>query len=361
VGDRYSRSSQYRYTLLHTTNGGTSWTNTGDSLTSGVNINGMWGSASNNVFAVGASGRIMRWNGSAWNSMTSGTTQTLYGVWGTSASDVFALGANGTIRHYNGTSWSAMTSNSERNLFGAWGSSGSDVYAVGDSTGAASTILHYDGATWSAVTPGYPVYQWVDGHSGETVVASTEYRLGANSPDPAPSSDWQWAYSAWSVLTLYSSPVTLAHQMYLYDTFRYWNGSDDRTFTIEGFLAPAGIASESDAVKVTCFVGEGDSIYTGDNIYLNGTQLNTGSAGTAQASNNVWNGISSSGGVAGYPPGGLDLDTFTIDGHSGIIDPADSSATVRLRTGTDVWNLVYMILSFRSDIVGSGLMSYIVK
>jgi photosystem II stability/assembly factor-like uncharacterized protein len=260
VGDRYSRSSQYRYTLLHTTNGGTSWTNTGDSLTSGVNINGIWGSASNNVFAVGASGRIMRWNGSAWgtmtsgttntlygvwgsasnnvfavgasgtirrwngsawNSMTSGTTQTLYGVWGTSASDVFALGANGTIRHYNGTSWSAMTSNSERNLFGAWGSSGSDVYAVGDSTGAASTILHYDGATWSAVTPGYPVYQWVDGHSGETVVASTEYRLGDNSPDPAPSSDWQWAYSAWSVLTLYSSPVTLAHQMYLYDTFRY--------------------------------------------------------------------------------------------------------------------------------------------
>ena len=71
---------------------------------------------------------------------------------------------------------------------------------------------------------------------------------------------------------------------------------------------------------------------------------------------------SNSGGVAGYPPDdGIDLDTFTIDGSTDIIDPADSSATVRLTTGTDVWNLVYMILSFRSDKVGSGLVTYIVK
>ena len=46
---------------------------------------------------------------------------------------------------------------------------------------------------------------------------------------------------------------------------------------------------------------------------------------------------------------------------TGIIDPADSSATVRMRTGTDVWNLVYMMLSFRSDRVGSGLVTYIVE
>jgi hypothetical protein len=75
----------------------------------------------------------------------------------------------------------------------------------------------------------------------------------------------------------------------------------------------------------------------------------------------VWNGVSNSGGTLGYPPDGIDLDTFSIDGPSGIIDPADSSATVRLRTGTDVWNLVYMILSFRSDKVGSGLVTYIVE
>ena len=150
--------------------------------------------------------------------------------------------------------------------------------------------------------------------------------------------------------------------MYLFDTFRYWNSNDDVTFTLDGFLAPAGIASEDDAVKVTCFVGEGDSWYTGDNFYLNGTQLNTGATGTALASNNAFNSVSNSGGITGYPADdGIDLDTYIIDGSTGIIDPADSSATVRLTTGTDVWNLCYMILSFRSDKVGSGLVTYIVE
>ena len=74
--------------------------------------------------------------------------------------------------------------------------------------------------------------------------------------------DNEWANACWSIITIYSSPVTLAHQMYLFDTFRYWNSNDDVTFTLDGFLAPAGIASEDDAVKVTYFVGEGDSWYS---------------------------------------------------------------------------------------------------
>jgi hypothetical protein len=96
-------------------------------------------------------------------------------------------------------------------------------------------------------------------------------------------------------------------------------------------------------------------------MYVNGTQINNGATGTALDTNGCMNGISNSGGNAGYAPDAVDLDTYTISGSSGIIKPADSSATVRAKTGTDVWNLVYMILSFRSDIVGSGLLTYIVK
>jgi hypothetical protein len=340
---------------------GTNWA----SVTTGaprVDLYGVWGTAWNNVFAVGASGTILRYNGTTWATMgvPSGFTSTLYGVWGSGANyaggdRVYAAGADGRVLQYNGSGgWSEMVSGCIEHLYGAWGSGPSDVYAVGVSTGTASTILHYDGSVWNAVTSGYQVYGWVNNHSGETVVGQTAYRLGDNTYN-------QWANGAWSVVVLYTSPVTLAHQMYLYDTFGYWNSNDDRTFDIEGFLAPAGIASESDAVRITCFVGEGDSVYTGDNIYLNGHQLNTFASGNALASNNVWNGVSNSGGVTGFPPDSIDIDTFTIDGHSGWIMPADSSATVRLRTGTDIWNLVYMILSFRSDKVGSGLVTYIVK
>jgi len=34
---------------------------------------------------------------------------------------------------------------------------------------------------------------------------------------------------------------------------------------------------------------------------------------------------------------------------------------VEFETEEDVWNMVYMILSLRSDLSGTGLLSYIVK
>ena len=45
-----------------------------------------------------------------WAIQTSGTGLTLYGVWGASPTDVFAVGENGTILHYDGSSWESMSS-----------------------------------------------------------------------------------------------------------------------------------------------------------------------------------------------------------------------------------------------------------
>ena len=71
--------------------------------------------------------------------MTNTNTANLTGVWGTSGTDVFAVGAGGTILHYNGTSWSSMTSGTTNTLSGVWGSSGTNIFAVG----ASGTILFY--------------------------------------------------------------------------------------------------------------------------------------------------------------------------------------------------------------------------
>ena len=110
-------------------------------------LDGVWGSSSSDVFAVGYSGTILHYDGSAWSAMTSGTSYALYAVWGSSSSDVFAVGSGGTILHYNGSVWSAMTSRTTNDLLGVWGSSSSDVFAVGDH----GTILHYNGSAWSAM------------------------------------------------------------------------------------------------------------------------------------------------------------------------------------------------------------------
>jgi len=119
-----------------------------------VQLNSVWGSSSSNVFAVGASGTILYYNGNAWSKMTSGITSlfppSLNGVWGTGANDVFAVGDSGTIRYYNGNAWSKMTSGTIFQLNGVWGLSSSNVFAVG----ALGTIRKYNGTSWSGSSSG---------------------------------------------------------------------------------------------------------------------------------------------------------------------------------------------------------------
>jgi len=77
---------------------GTSWS---PAMVTTADLRGVWGSAADDIFAVGISGRIFHFDGTTWREMTSGTTEHLYGgVWGTSRSDVFAVGADGTILHF---------------------------------------------------------------------------------------------------------------------------------------------------------------------------------------------------------------------------------------------------------------------
>jgi hypothetical protein len=108
-----------------------------------ANLNGIWGSSSSDVFAVGEGGTILHYDGSGWSVM-GGNGETLNSVWGSSASDVFAVGDHGVVVHYDGSAWSTMSSGTDFGLRGVWGSCSSDVFAVGEE----GTILHYDGHTW---------------------------------------------------------------------------------------------------------------------------------------------------------------------------------------------------------------------
>ena len=86
-------------------------------------------------------------------------------------------------------------------------------------------------------------------------------------------------------------------------------------------------------------------------------RLNNDATGEPSPVNDVWNSRSSEMDDAD----GIDIDTFYIAGGSGTIQPGDTEATVEFETEEDVWNMVYMILSLRSDLSGTGLLSYIVE
>jgi hypothetical protein len=172
----------------------------------------------------------------------------------------------------------------------------------------------------------------------------------------------EWSYAAWSLILIYSSPETMGHQIYLYDDFIYSTMDQNVDFdddgepggVIGGFLVPEQIEGEdddNDAVKLTCFVGEGDDYYNYDYLRFNDTALSDG-----ESTNDVWNSWS-----VGLTEDGIDIDTFHVTWGSGLLEPGDTSAEVDLPTATDSWNLVYIILSFRSETTAGGTISYLIR
>lgn len=130
---------------------GTTWT--AQTSNTAQALNGVWGSSATSVWAVGDGGTIVKFNGTTWSAQSSGVTESLNAVWGSDASNVWAVGAAGTILKFNGTTWTPQTSNTTQALNGVWGTSATSVWAVG----AAGTILKYNGTTWTAQTSGTTV------------------------------------------------------------------------------------------------------------------------------------------------------------------------------------------------------------
>jgi hypothetical protein len=121
-----------------------------------MDIDGLWGSGTSDVWAVGDSypdffpddGIILHWNGLAWSQLPITGASHLFGVWGSGANDVWAVGESGDIVHWDGHAWSAPIGPAHVNLFSVWASGPSDVWAFGnDRTGLAA--LRWDGQAWA--------------------------------------------------------------------------------------------------------------------------------------------------------------------------------------------------------------------
>jgi uncharacterized protein YijF (DUF1287 family)/uncharacterized membrane protein len=115
-----------------------------------TNLSAVWGSSANDVFAVGASGTILHYDGSSWQAMDSGAKVWLRGVWGSESGDVFAVGGTfypcpdepeGEIMSYDGSRWVKMLDG--KFFSGVWGNGSKDVFVVGP-----FGPLHYGGSSW---------------------------------------------------------------------------------------------------------------------------------------------------------------------------------------------------------------------
>ncbi len=166
---------------------GSSWSTLISGSSNGVNgaVNALAVSGTN-VYVGGAftllgdgttsTNRIAKWNGSSWSTLTSGSSNgvnaTVYAL-AVSGTDIYVGGAftllgDGTtsanrIVKWNGSSWSTLTSGSSNGVNGtvyALAVSGTNVYVggiftlLGDGTTSANRIAKWNGSSWSTLPSG---------------------------------------------------------------------------------------------------------------------------------------------------------------------------------------------------------------
>lgn len=212
----------------------------------------------------------------------------------------------------------------------------------------------------------YPVVVGETHHTG-----NAKYTVG----DVQANTGVHVSYAGWSLIIIYASPQTAGHYLYLYDVFSFNPQNTNLDFDydevaggdISGFLFPEPIRNkygqviETVAARLTVFVGEGDAWLYGtlpntDCVRATGQQSQVSKylSNTASPNNNVWNSGS-------YPCStlpGIDIDTFEILWTDNILTPKDTKLHLDMYSGQDAWNLIYFILSVRSETVTSGTGHY---
>jgi len=149
------KSNSVKATILPYTNNDITWQI--DTIgTFQTNINGIWGSSPDNVYAVGwiklpdrqLPYNIIHWNGTEWTAIDYAEGEP-FAAFGFTENDIWIVGDGGGFTalaaHWDGEKWRTWEFNNYTVLTGVWGKSSEDIYAVG----LEGQILHFNGSVWS--------------------------------------------------------------------------------------------------------------------------------------------------------------------------------------------------------------------
>jgi len=184
----------------------------------------VWGSGKDDVFAVGGSGTILRYDGTNWTPMTWGGEFGLEGVWGSSGSNVYAVGgfdgfglAFGIILHYDGECWRRVYSTRDFQFTDVWGTSSSNVFA----TTSRGPVLHFDGTAWTPMRSGTGGMNGLGGLWG--TASNNVYAVGGDEI-------WHYDGHSWQLVTLVNAN----------DLRRVWGSSATDVFAVGANHTPSG-------------------------------------------------------------------------------------------------------------------------
>lgn len=109
-------------------------------------------------YVVGDAGRILRLaqpRAQGYENLTPGHDADLTGTWGSAADDLWAVGERGTALHFDGSKVRETATGVKGSLEDVWGTASDDVWAVGE----AGSVVHWAGVSWTPVAKVDPGWQ----------------------------------------------------------------------------------------------------------------------------------------------------------------------------------------------------------
>jgi len=96
------------------------------SLSGTTFVYGLWGAASNDVWATGTDGHMLHWDGNSWTIDTTLSSNLMLGeIWGSGPGDIWAVAntlVQGGVIHRVGTMWETLPLPSATRINGVWSS-----------------------------------------------------------------------------------------------------------------------------------------------------------------------------------------------------------------------------------------------
>jgi hypothetical protein len=108
-------------------------------------LKAVWGTARDNVYAVGLGGTIRRFDGASWQEVSTGTLP-LVKVHGDGEARAFAIGPSGAYARLDGAAWATGTISTAAALTNVWVGEGQALI-----TGEARTLLRLADTSWEPV------------------------------------------------------------------------------------------------------------------------------------------------------------------------------------------------------------------
>lgn len=144
-------------------------------------LNAVWAASAQDAWVSSQMGELFHWDGTRFGPSTVGTAD-LYGVWGTAPNDVWAVGSGSTALHYNGVAWSSVGVNQSNaaNLRAVWGPNAATVYAVGE-----EQVLQYNSASGRFESLHREGGAQLQGVGGSATGTGNMWAVGSNSNESA--------------------------------------------------------------------------------------------------------------------------------------------------------------------------------